>query len=324
MHYECFDMTYHLEKYNGPATRYTCPECRHKRTFTRYIDTDGNHLGDEFGRCDREAKCGYHKRPELSGNSLSGRRTGEIFHVPPKPIAYMPLDIVQATLKHYAQNSFVAYLERFFGYDVAWSLCDKYKLGTTKNGACIFWQIEDDGVRTGKVIKYKPDGHRDKTVPPYFVHKQLNIDATQCLFGLHLADDGKLIALVESEKTAVVMAGKLPGYTWLATGGKSNLSLVDVLKGRKVVCFPDSDAYEHWKERLSPYGFKVSDALQKHLTADEQREGLDLADMIAAEHFVPVVKSADVLIVDPSDTDFAGNRINAKGYPCTWDLNWAA
>ena len=31
---------YTLEKYRGLSTRYTCPQCGRKHTFTRYIDTD--------------------------------------------------------------------------------------------------------------------------------------------------------------------------------------------------------------------------------------------------------------------------------------------
>ncbi|MBK8966966.1 MAG: hypothetical protein IPM36_09860 [Lewinellaceae bacterium] len=44
----------------------------------------------------------------------------------------------------------------------------------------------------------------------------------QCLFGEHqlqIGNTGKKVALVESEKTAVLMSGLLPDYIWLATGG---------------------------------------------------------------------------------------------------------
>jgi hypothetical protein len=33
---------YILEKYRGLSTRYTCPQCGRKYTFTRYIDTENN------------------------------------------------------------------------------------------------------------------------------------------------------------------------------------------------------------------------------------------------------------------------------------------
>ena len=46
------------------------------------------------------------------------------------------------------------------------------------------------------------------------------------------------VALVESEKTAVICSILLPEYTWLATGGKSQFNdRLMVLKGRKVTAF---------------------------------------------------------------------------------------
>lgn len=54
---------YHLQKYNGPSTRYTCPSCGAKHRFTRYVDAYGRSLHPSVGRCDRESACGYHKTP---------------------------------------------------------------------------------------------------------------------------------------------------------------------------------------------------------------------------------------------------------------------
>ena len=67
-------------------------------------------------------------------------------------------------------------------------------------------------------------------------------ELTQCLFGEHLLrqDPGKVVALVESEKTAEICTGLMPRSLWLATGGKSMIKeRLLVLKGRKVVAFLD-------------------------------------------------------------------------------------
>ena len=54
----------------------------------------------------------------------------------------------------------------------------------------------------------------------------------------------KTVALVESEKTAIICSAMMPQYLWLATGGKSQFnSRLTVLKGRKIIAFPDIDAY---------------------------------------------------------------------------------
>ena len=39
----------------------------------------------------------------------------------------------------------------------------RYRLGCTKDGGVIFWQIdEQQRVHTGKIMYYQPDCHRDK------------------------------------------------------------------------------------------------------------------------------------------------------------------
>ena len=54
-----------LERYRGRNTRYTCPQCGRKYTFTRYIDTENNnqYISDNVGKCNRLDKCGYHYAP---------------------------------------------------------------------------------------------------------------------------------------------------------------------------------------------------------------------------------------------------------------------
>ena len=43
-----------LEKYRGISTRYTCPQCGRKHTFTRYIDTENNnrYISERVGKCE--------------------------------------------------------------------------------------------------------------------------------------------------------------------------------------------------------------------------------------------------------------------------------
>ena len=109
-------------------------------------------------------------------------------------------------------------------------------------------------------------------------------ELSQCLFGEHLLSlyPDRTVALVESEKTAVICAGFIPEYVWLATGGKTSLgNKLDVLSGRKVVAYPDVDAYGFWCERLSVYSnIKVSDYLQHIAGNNPSFRHMDLADLI--------------------------------------------
>lgn len=284
--------TYGFEKYKTrQQSKHTCPACGVKHVFVRYVDQDGNYLADQVGRCDRESKCGYHLTPyQYFQDNPQNRPAAAIQPLkqaipePAKVIEYVSPEVLRATLKAYDKNTFVQYLGTLFDPETVQWLIDLYGIGTARDGGCIFWQVDDQGrIRTGKVIQYGSDGHRDKSLPPYFIHGKLGIkNIEQCLFGLHLLmiDDTRPIGLVESEKTAIVMAGKLHSYFWMATGAKLNLKTVHALRGKKVVAFPDGDGFTDWKERLAPYGFEVSSALQKYLTADEQSEGKDLADFV--------------------------------------------
>jgi hypothetical protein len=93
---------------------------------------------------------------------------------------------------------------------------------------------------------------------------------------------------VESEKTAVICSSYWPEYIWLATGGKSQLNdRLQVLRGRKVVAFPDVDGFSEWKEKLSQVrgvDIVVSDVLEKHATAEDRVSHVDIADLLIRQH----------------------------------------
>lgn len=63
---------------------------------------------------------------------------------------------------------------------------------------------------------------------------------SQCLFGEHLLAlyQGKPVGLVESEKTAVIAAGLMPKYMWLATGGHPIPGPFSVLPGSWIRSWP--------------------------------------------------------------------------------------
>ncbi|GAB6395559.1 MAG: hypothetical protein MdMp024_1871 [Bacteroidales bacterium] len=166
-----------------------------------------------------------------------------------------------------------------------------YRIGTTKDGGTIFWQIDAKGnVRAGKIIHYKPDLHRNKDKPPSWAHTALKLpdfNLQQCLFGLHLLrGNNKPVAIAESEKTALVASVYMPEFVWLATGGCGNLSAErsEPLRGRKVILYPDAGMYNKWKEKAALLSticdVSVSDLIEKRATAEERADGLDIADFL--------------------------------------------
>lgn len=277
---------YRLEKYTGRSSRHICPNCQQPQSFARYVDEAGNYISDIVGRCNREDKCGYHLTPAeyFKNNGIDYKPT---IHVEPKPLPptdYIPEKLMIKSLK--TDNYFIRFLSKYFSpLEIAYAI-DKYRIGDTKDGKVIYWQIDDkDRVRTGKMMLYSPDtGRRVKNQPNSFdwVHRHVKnpFQLEQCLYGLHLIKSNKPIAIVESEKSAIIASLTIPNYTWMATGGKQNFRLMEAVKGHDVTLFPDLGAYGQWSMHASNYGFKISNLLEQVATDEERQNGLDIADFI--------------------------------------------
>lgn len=257
-----------------------CPQCGQRRLVPYVLTADGVTMaGAEYGRCDREYSCGYNRRP------------GSDIEATPKPVKERPTPapiVFQkqcATVKH---STLLDYAVELCGQDayLAW---DKYKVGASRTGRTIFWYISKNGiVRGGKEIAYKPDGHRDKAAfpPALWAHADLNFHGyftgeklLQPFFGEHLLKDdtNAKVAIVESEKTAVLMSCFLPDTIWLACGGSQGLKNPDkhkVLQRRSVVLIPDHGQFFNWKNTAEKYGYKILDFCERKPIF----EGCDILD----------------------------------------------
>lgn len=297
---------YILEPYKGMNTRYRCPSCKQRdKTFSQYIDTEtGEHIHPIVGRCNRESNCGYHYTPKqyFQDNNISFDIPQPKAYKPrpvilqPKPVSFIPVEVFKASLKAHETNQFIKFLIDLFGVEVASQLVSRYFIATSKhwNGATVFWQIDTQGkVRTGKIMLYNPTtGKRVKE--PFnhisWVHKALKqpeFELKQCLFGEHLLiDKTKPVAIVESEKTAVIASVYLPQFIWVAVGSLTNLNAEKcyILMGRTVTLFPDLNGFDKWSSKakeLSRFAtFMVSDLLERKATEAEKKQGFDLADYL--------------------------------------------
>lgn len=260
-----------------------CPNCgkRHGQ-YKEYIDTWTGQVvdpvGHTCGRCDSETKCGYNLTPKqfLQGQAKVKpiQRT--------EPLKRIEIDpkLVGRYFRNTKQkgNNLLKWVESLPLSEAQRScipdLMKMYAVGTTKDGRVIWWQIDEERVvRTGKIMAYADDGHRQKgsdgqSVGMGWVHSMLRskgmipkdgYDLVQCLFGQHLLailPDAE-VHLVESEKSAFVMSiidkYAMCDHIWLATGGLYNLreSTFVALRGRTVICYPDADGVEKWKEKVN-------------------------------------------------------------------------
>ncbi|RDB02398.1 DUF6371 domain-containing protein [Runella aurantiaca] len=324
---------FHLDN-TRPNRLFTCPSCNHK-TLKRYVDEENNqYLPQDVGRCNREVNCGYHFTPKhyFSDHfALPERPPNAILPLPRKPPAQTFIDkgLMQRTLSANANNHFKSYLKTLFGPEPAGYLAEKFLIGTSKHwpGAVIFWQINVRGqIHAGKVMLY--DASSGKRVKkPYdhiqWVHalqKWPDFKLHQCFFGLHqLANvpTSQPIAVVESEKTAILMTLIFPKYVWLASGGMGlQEDKFEPLAKRKIILFPDAGIdrgqgtpYEKWLLKAevlqkADYDVSVSTLVEKAATGTQRQQGFDLADYLIQQ-----------------DPDF-GWALTENDYPVFWNTNF--
>ena len=311
-------VNYSLQKYKGTATRHTCPNCGDRHSFAYYVDDSGVPLHPSVGRCNHESSCGYHYTPKEYFHDRPECRTTKSFSFDKKKPERKTGQASRQTVTGYISPQYVersqsvhsnffrfisSLLGSYYGSkakEVLRRLLEEYRLGATRDGAVIFWQIDrNDKVRTGKVMHYNPeDGHRIKrglTSAVNWIHSILKKQQvlpeewqlSQCLFGEHLlkSNPGKVVVLVESEKSAVIGSAIFPGYVWLATGGKSQMreEKLRALTGRTVLLFPDVDGYAEWKQRAGSMTFCraiVSDIIERNATPKQRADHIDIADWI--------------------------------------------
>jgi len=178
---------YSLEK---GSKKHHCPECGKKR-FVRYIDTQtGNYLPEQYGRCDRESKCGYFLNPYKDGyakavweqeqgnrseipNNWKPKRKKAIPQPTPEPV-FFDFDTFKQTLQpeRYEKNTFIQnlfYRVQFpFEVDEVTKVIQLYRLGTVANGyragANTFPFIDIKGnVRAVQVKQFDEQNHTTGT-----------------------------------------------------------------------------------------------------------------------------------------------------------------
>ena len=221
----------------------------------------------------------------------------------PKPILILPMSMVTAredtsgdTLCNWLRSLPWGPMQR----ETLERVLKDYHVGHSKDEKTIWWQIDYQGqVRTGKLMKYKTDGHRDRDDKNSFdwIHNRLkkarywsesDKQMETCLFGIHLAKayPKATVNIVESEKTAVIMAiayGNPSNNIWLATGGMSFLSrskLAPLIEGkRRILLYPDQDGIEKWRAKMKEIGYQNM-RLAKSLVIDPDNPKKDCGDFI--------------------------------------------
>src|SRR5690554_5408913 len=113
--------TEHRYKFEKGSKKHRCPNCGKKR-FVRFVDTTtGEYLPEQYGRCDRESKCGYFLNPYKDGyaKAIWEQEQGNKTEWKPTQVKrvkkvnvqkqsfFYPLEILSRTRAGYEQNTFI-------------------------------------------------------------------------------------------------------------------------------------------------------------------------------------------------------------------------
>lgn len=331
---------YELLRYSGRKSRGKCPDCKKNGVFAEYIDIDSGKTFDpahKTGRCNRESGCGYHYTPKQyftdNGIEQEYKENDGQPEKPKAPIAYIDKDVFTKSLTGYNKNKFVLFLNSLFDDCTVQSLISSYNIGSsgTWPGATTFWYVDNqDRINYGKIMVYDQlTGKRDKvknnhcanvlekslkkaaqTLPEWLVKYQQNETKINCLFGEHLLKvyPSKPVAIVESEKTAIIASVYLPQFIWLACGSLGNLSpnRCKSLAGRSVTLYPDLNAFDKWSAKGSYLKYKVSAILENNSTPEEKQLGLDIADYLVKVSAPSLIKE-DSPVATPAPQETTEN-----------------
>ena len=102
----------------------------------------------------------------------------------------------------------------------------------------------------------------------------------------------KIVAVVEAEKTAVILSEHYPDCMWLAAGGLNELTPAKLfpLRGSRIILFPDTDtegkAYTTWykvmleAQRLLGHPIHLSSILEQRATREQKERKIDLVEFL--------------------------------------------
>lgn len=252
---------------------------------------------------------------------------------PPLPMLVLPETMVRARMINVGDNNLICWIRTINWDTIQRKRIDEvlmaYRIGhSPKNGMTIFWQIDDEQrVRTGKMMLYKMDGHRDKREGAYTFdwihaalfrdkrHPEYNEDKQemkQCYFGMHLLNAYKVknveqvVCIVESEKTALLMSiayGNNCKQVWLACGGIENLTreklkpIID--QHRRIILYPDRDGIQKWQQKAEQLHYDRLTVDIKPVTewwCERDGEKADIADVVVRiiNESRPITTIADI------------------------------
>jgi hypothetical protein len=350
----------HLEKYKGTKSRHTCPACNSKNDFTRFVDDDGNYLADDVGICNRASKCSYRYTPKQffadnpeakkiglkfgKGQKQSkvnyGFATKNVSQPAEKPqiFDFIPDGHLKRTLGNYEQNTLVQFLITLFPdcIEEIQNVLKAYLVGTYPDyqGCYTCFPSIDQQRRIckAKLIRFNAEtgkrlkGQFDTSSLPAKLKLKEDFQYKQIFFGEHLLSKypKKPVAIVESEKSAIIASFYFPQFVWLGSNSKQwlNAERLQRLGNRQIFLYPDADGFDQWKTvatdaRKLDLDVKVSSLIEKRASAAQKAEGFDLADYLIQQQrgrneYNKYVDAHNLRVYVPDEQDLLDARLERE------------
>ena len=310
---------FQLEKYHGTKSRHLCPLCNNPNSFVRYVDENGEYLSSDVGRCNRESKCGYHKKPKeyfaentnaSNLRSVGTYRARQVFRsadfaslritfrqTKTPSFDFIAPEHLKATISNYDRNNFVQFLFDLFPdcLEEINSVFRMYLVGTFDDYTCFPSIDRSNRVCRAKLIRFNPatgkrlKGEYDTSSLVRKLKLKKDFQYKQIFFGEHLLPiyPDKSVAIVEAEKTAIIASLCFPEFLWLGSNSKTWLSVerLQRLKNRKIILYPDADGFNLWQRiatdaQRQGLTVKISTLIEDHTTEEQKQNGFDLADYL--------------------------------------------
>lgn len=219
----------------------------------------------------------WQHRPKRQSRPSRPRWQQRQTSAPPRPINPNPTHITAEQIERARaaadKTALYTFLCREFGKEATVEAFGRYRVGGSNFAPQIGWKatsfpyIDTSGNCVDcKLMHLNPDTGSRKTdnghLPTSWALAELlkrnkgnyppetttaDLRARWCNFGDHLTAERPTspIAVVESEKTALICSMVYPQHIWVAVGSKSNLNAerFEPYRGRTVIVFPDRDGY---------------------------------------------------------------------------------
>ena len=139
-----------------------CFSCGHGGSVIDYYMAEKN--------VDFKTACAELQSAYIDSSEGATRTPQREYHEP--ETLHIRLEMVRTTLAAYDRNTLLQYLSTIYQPADVVRTAHEYLVGTRRDGSAIFWykSYGENSARTAKIMRYLPDGHRDKSRGATWLH----------------------------------------------------------------------------------------------------------------------------------------------------------